>query len=185
MLKNAECAAIIQVTGAGSGRTFDLDQVRYGKIIMMSDADVDGAHIRCLLLTLFYRYMRPLLEDGRVYAAVPPLHRIETVGAGKRDSEVIYTYNEEQMREKLQDLNRANVRVKDPVQRYKGLGEMDARQLRDTTMSRNSRTLRRVQVSDAEAAEQVFHLLMGNDVAPRKEFLVTSSEELDRDRIDA
>ena len=185
MLKNAECAAIIQVIGAGSGRTFDLDQVRYGKIIMMSDADVDGAHIRCLLLTLFYRYMRPLLEDGRVYAAVPPLHRIETVAAGKRDGEVIYTYNEDQMRETLRDLDKRNVRVKDPVQRYKGLGEMDARQLRETTMSRHSRTLRRVQVEDAEAAEEVFHLLMGNDVAPRKEFLVTSSEQLDRERIDA
>ncbi len=185
MLKNAECAAIIQVIGAGSGRTFDLDQVRYGKIIMMSDADVDGAHIRCLLLTLLYRYMRPLLEEGRVYAAVPPLHRIETVAAGKRDGEVIYTYNEEQMQETLRDLDRRNIRVKDPIQRYKGLGEMDARQLRETTMSRNSRLLRRVQVSDAEAAEQVFHLLMGNDVAPRKEFLVTSSEDLDRERIDA
>ncbi|MCH9720106.1 MAG: type IIA DNA topoisomerase subunit B [Actinomycetia bacterium] len=185
MLKNAECAAIIQVIGAGSGRTFDIDQVRYGKIIMMSDADVDGAHIRCLLLTLFYRYMRPLLEDGRVYAAVPPLHRIETVAAGKRNGEVIYTYNEDQMHETLRDLDKRNVRVKDPVQRYKGLGEMDARQLRETTMSRQSRTLRRVQVEDAEAAEEVFHLLMGNDVAPRKEFLVTSSEQLDRERIDA
>jgi len=135
------------------------------------------------LLTLFYRYMRPLLEEGRVYAAVPPLHRIETVAAGKRDGEVIYTYNEDQMRETLRDLDKRNVRVKDPVQRYKGLGEMDARQLRETTMSRHSRTLRRVQVADAEAAEEVFHLLMGNDVAPRKEFLVTSSEQLDRERI--
>ncbi len=184
MLKNAECAAIIQVIGAGSGRTFDVETARYGKIIMMSDADVDGAHIRCLLLTLFYRYMRPLIEEGRVYAAVPPLHRIETIGAGKRASEVIYTYSEAEMRSTVKDLERRGVRIKDPVQRYKGLGEMDAAQLRDTTMSRNSRTLRRVRIEDAEAAERVFHLLMGNDVAPRKEFLVTSSDELDRERID-
>ena len=92
MLKNAECAAIIQVIGAGSGRTFDLDSARYGKVIMMSDADVDGAHIRCLLLTLLYRYMRPLIDQGRVYAAVPPLHRIETINAGKKANDVIYTY---------------------------------------------------------------------------------------------
>jgi DNA gyrase subunit B len=185
MLKNAECAAIIQVIGAGSGRSFDVDAARYGKIIMMSDADVDGAHIRCLLLTLLYRYMRPLLEQGRVYAAVPPLHRIETVGAGRRTGEVVYTYNEEQMRATLKDLDRRNIRVKDPVQRYKGLGEMDASQLRETTMSRATRQLRRVTVTDAEAAEHVFHLLMGNEVAPRKEFLVTSAEQLDRERIDA
>ena len=184
MLKNAECAAIIQVIGAGSGRTFDLDAARYGKVILMSDADVDGAHIRCLLLTLLYRYMRPLIEQGRVYAAVPPLHRIETINAGKKANDVIYTYSEAEMHATLKDLARRGVRVKDPVQRYKGLGEMNAPQLRDTTMSRGSRTLRRVRIDDAEAAERVFHLLMGNDVAPRKEFLVTSSDELDRDRID-
>ena len=185
MLKNAECAAIIQVIGSGSGRTFDLDAARYGKVIMMSDADVDGAHIRCLLLTLFYRYMRPLIEEGRVYAAVPPLHRIETIAAGRKPGEVIYAYSEAQMRSTLKDLARRGVNVKDPVQRYKGLGEMNANQLRDTTMSRASRTLRRVRIEDAEAAEHVFHLLMGNDVAPRKEFLVTSSDGLDRERIDA
>ncbi len=184
MLKNAECAAIIQVIGAGSGRTFDLDSARYGKVIMMSDADVDGAHIRCLLLTLFYRYMRPLIDEGRVYAAVPPLHRIETVNAGKKANDLIYTYSEAQLHTTLKDLDRKGVRIKDPVQRYKGLGEMDANQLRDTTMSRASRTLRRVRVQDAEAAERTFHLLMGNDVAPRKEFLITSSDDLDRDRID-
>jgi DNA gyrase subunit B len=186
MLKNAECAAIIQVIGAGSGRTFDLEAVRYGKIIMMSDADVDGAHIRCLLLTLFYRYMRPLLDAGRVYAAVPPLHRIDTVSAGKgRPSEVIYTYSEEQMRATIADLDRRGIRLKQHPQRYKGLGEMNAPQLRETTMAPGSRLLRRVRVADGIAAEHTFHLLMGNDVAPRKEFLVTSSQELDRDRIDA
>ncbi len=185
MLKNAECAAIIQVIGAGSGRSFDLDAARYGKIIMMSDADVDGAHIRCLLLTLFYRYMRPLIEAGRVYAAMPPLHRIETINAGNKANDVIYTFTESEMRATVTDLERRGVRIKDPVQRYKGLGEMNAGQLRDTTMSRSSRTLRRVGLADAEAAEHMFHLLMGNEVAPRKEFLVTSSDDLDRERIDA
>ena len=98
MLGNAECAAIIQVIGAGSGRTFDLESARYGKVIIMTDADVDGAHIRTLLLTLFFRYMRPLVEAGRVYAAVPPLHRIEVINAGSKANEVIYTYSEAEMR---------------------------------------------------------------------------------------
>ena len=98
MLDNAECAAIIQVIGAGSGRTFDVSQSRYGKVIIMSDADVDGAHIRTLLLTLFFRYMRPLVEEGRVYAAVPPLHRVVVNGKGKAGKEVIYTYSEEELR---------------------------------------------------------------------------------------
>lgn len=185
MLKNAECAAIIQVIGAGSGRTFDLPSARYGKIIIMSDADVDGAHIRCLLLTLFYRYMRPLLDEGRVYAAVPPLHRITTIGGRNRPSEVIYTYSEAEMLRTVADLKRRNIRTKDPLQRYKGLGEMDARQLRETTMARGSRLLRRVHVSDALEAEETFHLLMGNDVAPRKQFLVDEAASLGRDQIDA
>ena len=184
MLKNAECAAIIQVIGAGSGRTFDLDSARYGKIIMMSDADVDGAHIRCLLLTLFYRYMRPLVESGRVYAAVPPLHRIQTVAAKNRPAETIYTYSEAEMQATVKDLASRGIRIKDPIQRYKGLGEMDAGQLRETTMSRGSRLLRRVRVSDAALAEETFHLLMGNEVAPRKSFLVDEGESLDREQID-
>jgi len=184
MLKNSECAAIIQVIGAGSGRSFDLEQVRYGKVIMMSDADVDGAHIRCLLLTLFYRYMRPLLDAGRVYAAVPPLHRFDTVAAKGRPAEVVYTYSEAEMKSTLAGYTKKGIKLKNNPQRYKGLGEMNAPQLRETTMALGSRMLRRVQVADAVAAEQTFQLLMGNEVAPRKEFLITSSEELDRDRID-
>ena len=105
MLKNAECAAIIQVIGAGSGRTFDLDAARYGRVILMADADVDGAHIRRLLLTLFYRYMRPMVEAGRVFAAVPPLHRIEVVNGGAQEERrAVYTYTEAQMRSTLADL---------------------------------------------------------------------------------
>ena len=185
MLKNAECASIIQVIGAGSGRTFDLTQARYGRIILMSDADVDGAHIRCLLLTLIHRYLRPLLDEGRVFAAVPPLHRLEIVNAGSKANEVIYTYSDQEMKAVLADAERRGRRVKDPVQRYKGLGEMDASQLRETTMDPAHRTLRRITMSDAQAAETVFDLLMGSDVAPRRDFIVDGAASLDRERIDA
>ena len=184
MLKNAECGSIIQVVGAGSGRTFDLEVARYGKIILMTDADVDGAHIRTLLLTLFFRYMRPLVEAGRVYAAVPPLHRVEVVGAGKARNEVVYTYTEQELHRVLSQLEKRGRRYKEPIQRYKGLGEMDAAQLAETTMDPRHRTLRRVRMSDAVAAERVFELLMGNDVAPRKDFIVDGAARLDRERID-
>jgi DNA gyrase subunit B len=181
MLENTECASIIQVIGAGSGKSFTLDDARYGRIILMSDADVDGAHIRCLLLTLLCRYMRPLIEDGRVFAAIPPLHRIDVIG-GKR-GEIHYTYSDDEMKRTLADLTKNGKRWKEPVQRYKGLGEMDADQLRETTMDPDKRTLRRITMNDATAAEAMFELLMGNDVAPRKEFIATA--EIDRDRIDA
>ncbi|GMA33940.1 hypothetical protein GCM10025876_01440 [Demequina litorisediminis] len=128
MLHNAECAAIIQVLGAGSGRTFDLEQARYGKIILMTDADVDGAHIRTLLLTLFFRYMRPLIDAGRVYAAVPPLHRIEVKGSPRREKEYVYTYSEKELATTLADLRRKGRKYNEDIQRYKGLGEMDADQ---------------------------------------------------------
>lgn len=184
MLKNAECAAIIQVIGAGSGRTFDLDAARYGKVVIMTDADVDGAHIRTLLLTLFFRYMRPLVEAGRVYAAVPPLHRIEVIGSGRKPNEMIYTYTEAELRTVLKDLARKKKRYKEPIQRYKGLGEMDADQLAETTMDPTHRTLRRVRLDDAARAEETFELLMGSDVAPRKKFIVAGADDLDQERID-
>ncbi|TDX78816.1 DNA topoisomerase IV subunit B [Rathayibacter sp. PhB151] len=184
MLSNTECASMIQVIGAGSGRSFELPAARYGKIILMSDADVDGAHIRTLLLTLFFRYMRPLVEAGRVFAAVPPLHRVVVMNSGKKPNETIYTYSEKELQGVLAGLSKANRRYQDPIQRYKGLGEMDADQLALTTMDRSRRTLRRVKVSDAENAGRVFELLMGNEVAPRKEFIVRGSETLSRDRID-
>ncbi len=185
MLKNAECAAIIQVIGAGTGRSFDLDAARYGKVIMMADADVDGSHIRTLLLTLFYRYMRPLVEAGRVYAAVPPLHRIEVIGQGRAKNEYLYTYSDPELKRTLADLQRRGRRIKEPVQRYKGLGEMDADQLAETTMDPRRRILRRISLSDAQAAEKMFELLMGTDVAPRREYIVNSAALLDRSRIDA
>ncbi|MGO4601444.1 DNA gyrase/topoisomerase IV subunit B [Terrabacter sp. 2YAF2] len=185
MLKNAECASIIQVIGAGSGRSFDLSAARYGKVIIMTDADVDGAHIRTLLLTLFFRYMRPLVDAGRVYAAMPPLHRLEVINAGAKKNELIYTFNEAEMRRTLARLEKSGKKIKQPMQRYKGLGEMDADQLADTTMDPRHRTLRKVTMRDLEAAERVFELLMGNEVAPRKDFIIESATEIDRERIDA
>ncbi|NUW30695.1 type IIA DNA topoisomerase subunit B [Nonomuraea sp. SMC257] len=185
MLKNAECAAIIQVVGAGSGRSFDIEAARYGKVILMADADVDGAHIRCLLLTLFHRYMRPMVEAGRVFAAVPPLHRIELTNPGRGKEKYIYCYSDAELHKVLRDLERRGKRWKDPVQRYKGLGEMDADQLAETTMDPRHRILRRVRIEDAEGAESIFSLLMGSEVAPRREFIVNSAAEVDRDHIDA
>ncbi|MBW4032629.1 MAG: type IIA DNA topoisomerase subunit B [Acidobacteria bacterium] len=183
MLSNAECASIIQVIGAGSGRSFDLEQARYGKVIIMADADVDGAHIRTLLLTLFFRYMPDMITDGRVYSAVPPLHRVVVINPGSKPNETIYTYSEAELQAVLASLKKAGKRYQDPIQRYKGLGEMDADQLAETTMSRQHRTLRRVRVDDAEMAATVFELLMGNDVAPRKEFII-AGQGLDKSRVD-
>lgn len=188
MLANAECAAIIQVIGAGSGRTFDLSAARYGKVVLMTDADVDGAHIRTLLLTLFFRYMRPLVEAGRVYAAVPPLHRIEVPKQGKKPKEILYTYSEDELTQTLAKLNRQGRKYKEPIQRYKGLGEMDADQLAETTMDPAHRTLRRITLADEAAlleAEKVFELLMGSEVAPRRSFIVEGANDFDREKIDA
>jgi DNA gyrase subunit B len=185
MLKNAECASIIQVVGAGSGRTFDLEARRYGRIIFMADADSDGAHIRCLLATLFFKYMPDLIREGRVYSAVPPLHRIELTNPKKGMDRYVYTYSDAELQRKLAELAKKGMRWKDPVQRYKGLGEMDAKQLAETTMDRRYRTLRRITIDDAETASEVFELLMGSDVAPRKEFLVQGAYEVDVEALDA
>jgi len=184
MLRNVECASIIQVLGAGSGRTFDLDSARYGKVIFMADADFDGAHIRTLLITLFWKYMRPMVEAGRVFSAVPPLHRLELSNPKKGMDRYIYTYTDAQLQRTMVELERKKVRWKENVQRYKGLGEMDADQLAETTMDPRHRTLRRIRVEDAQRAEEVFGLLMGNDVAPRKEFIIAGAYELDESKID-
>ena len=182
MLTNKECASIIQVVGAGSGASFDIDQARYNKVIMMTDADVDGAHIRILLLTLFYRYMRPLIENGRVYAAVPPLHRIAL--AGRNKGKFIYTYSDDELEGKLVDLQAKHIDYNPDVQRYKGLGEMDADQLADTTMDPRTRMLRRIRMEDAAQAAGIFPLLMGDDVPPRKQFIVDNADDFDRSKID-
>jgi len=181
MLENNECASIIQVIGAGSGKSFDINDARYGRVILMSDADVDGAHIRCLLLTLFNSYMRPLVEAGRVFAAIPPLHRIDVIGGKK--GEVHYTYSDDEMKKVTAQLKKDGKKWKEPIQRYKGLGEMDADQLRETTMDPDHRTLRRITMKEVTKAEAMFELLMGNEVAPRKDFI--SNADIDRERIDA
>ncbi|BDR53160.1 DNA topoisomerase (ATP-hydrolyzing) [Bombiscardovia nodaiensis] len=182
ILGNKECASIIQVVGAGSGANFDITQSRYNKVIMMTDADVDGAHIRILLLTLFYRYMRPLIEEGHVYAAVPPLHRISL--AGKHKGQFLYTYSDDELEGKLAELKRQGMAYNEDIQRYKGLGEMDADQLADTTMDPRTRMLRRIRMEDAEEASRIFPLLMGDDVPPRKQFIVDNADDFDRSKID-
>jgi DNA gyrase subunit B len=184
MLKNAECAAIIQVIGAGSGANFDLDAARYQRVIFMADADVDGAHIRTLLLTLFHRYLRPMLDAGRVFAAVPPLHRIELTSPRKGQARYRYTYSDPELNRTLLELERKGQRYKEPVQRYKGLGEMDAGQLAETTMDPRHRILRRIRIEDAATAEGMFSLLMGSEVGPRRDFIVGAAAELDLSRID-
>ncbi len=184
MLKNAECAAIIQVIGAGSGSSFDLDSARYQRVIFMADADVDGAHIRTLLLTLFHRYLRPLLDAGRVFAAVPPLHRVALKNVRKGQEKYKYCYSDSELHRTLLELERKGQRWEEPVQRYKGLGEMDASQLAETTMDPRYRTLRRIRIEDAAAASEIFGLLMGTEVAPRRDFIVGGAAELDPSRID-
>ncbi len=185
MLKNTECSAIIQVLGAGSGASFDLDAARYQRVIFMSDADVDGAHIRTLLLTLFHKYLRPMLDAGRVFAAVPPLHRIELSNPRKGQQKYNYTYSDSELHRRLLEMEKRGQRWKEPIQRYKGLGEMDAGQLAETTMDPRHRTLRRIRIEDAAAAGGIFDLLMGSEVGPRREFIVGGAAELDLSRIDA
>lgn len=185
MLANVECSALIQVIGAGSGRSFDLESARYGRVVIMTDADVDGAHIRTLLLTLFFRYMKPMVEAGRVFAAVPPLHRVEVVTKRGTPNDIVYTYTEAELHALLKKLEKQKKTYKEPIQRYKGLGEMDADQLAETTMDPSMRTLRRVTMADAEAAENTFELLMGSSVGPRKEFIVSGAAVLDAERIDS
>jgi DNA gyrase subunit B len=180
MLDNEECGALITAIGAGAGRGFDLEKIRYSKLIVLADADVDGAHIRCLLLTLCWRYMRPLVEAGRVYAAVPPLYRITLKGSG----EYIYCYSEGEKDATLVDLEKRGVAWRDDIQRYKGLGEMDADQLAETTLEPQSRQLRRMTVTDAEAAERMFEVLMGGDVSERREYIVEQSNGFDLERLD-
>jgi DNA gyrase subunit B len=179
MLENQECAAIIAALGAGAGRTFDLEQIRYGKLIILADADVDGAHIRCLILALAWKYFRPMLAAGRIYAAVPPLHRIALGGP----EEYRYTYSEDERKAALAAFEQAGRKVRE-VQRYKGLGEMDAEQLFETTLDPSRRVLRRITMEDAEAAAATFELLLGNEVAPRRDFIVEASGEFDRAALD-
>ncbi|MBQ1065546.1 type IIA DNA topoisomerase subunit B [Micromonospora chalcea] len=182
VLDNAECAAIVQVLGAGSGRTFDLSSLRYGRVLIMADADVDGAHIRTLLITLFARYMRPLIEAGRLFAAMPPLHKITTKG---RNPQTVYTYTQAEMEATVRKLEKSGKQIVTPIPRFKGLGEMDADELWETTMNPATRAVRRITLDDVDAAERILELLMGEKVEPRRNWLIDSADRVDRDAIDA
>ncbi|KGR91841.1 DNA gyrase subunit B [Ureibacillus massiliensis 4400831 = CIP 108448 = CCUG 49529] len=162
ILSNAEIRAMITAFGTGIGEEFDLEKARYHKIIIMTDADVDGAHIRILLLTFFFRFMRPLIEAGYVYAAQPPLYQI------KQGKHVEYCYSDEELQEILERLPQ---NPKPAIQRYKGLGEMNAEQLWETTMDPEHRTLLQVELDDAMRADQIFQQLMGDEVEPRRQFI--------------
>ncbi|MDF2717895.1 MAG: subunit of gyrase, partial [Paenibacillus sp.] len=162
ILSNAEIRAIITALGTGIGDDFDIAKARYHKVIIMTDADVDGAHIRTLLLTFFYRYMRQIIESGYIYIAQPPLFKIE------RNKTVRYAYNEKQRDVILQEFGEG---VKANIQRYKGLGEMNPEQLWETTMDPDSRTMLQVSIQDAIEADAVFDTLMGDNVEPRREFI--------------
>ena len=160
---NEKLLPVITAIGAGIGSDFDISKIRYGKIIMMADADVDGAHIRTLLLTFFFRYMRPLLEEGRIFAAQPPLYKISKRGI----KEDIYCYSDEELAKKLEEIGKENT----VIQRYKGLGEMNPEQLWETTMNPETRILMKIELEDAARADQIFTVLMGDDVAPRRAFI--------------
>jgi DNA gyrase subunit B len=151
-----------------------------GLLTHNSDADVDGAHIRCLLLTLFHRYMRPLVDAGRVFAAVPPLHRIELTNPRNGQERYIYAYSDAEMHRVMLELERKGQRFKEPPQRYKGLGEMDASQLAETTMDPGHRTLRRIRIQDAASADHMFNLQRGSETGPRRDFIVGGAAELGR-----
>jgi DNA gyrase subunit B len=180
MLDNRECADLISAVGAGSGRSFDVDAIRYGKLILVMDADVDGSHIRTLLLTLVFRYMTPLLEQGRVFSAVPPLHKI--IFEDKKQPPV-YTYTDAELTQVKSRLDAEGRRIKD-VQRYKGLGEMTAEQLAETTLDPDVRKLRQITMSDAVEAEQLFEILMGDDVAARRDYIFAHSDLVDVAQLD-
>lgn len=161
ILSSDEIKNMITAYGCGVGNDFDIEKARYHKIIIMTDADVDGAHIRTLLLTFFFRYMRPLIENGYVYAAQPPLYKV------KKQKKEYYVYSDKELETLLEEIGRTGIEL----QRYKGLGEMNAEQLWDTTMNPETRTLLQVKIDDAVIADQVFSMLMGDKVAPRKEFI--------------
>ncbi len=161
ILEYEEIRAMVSAFGTGIGKDFDYEKLRYGKIIIMTDADVDGAHIRTLLLTFFYRYMRELIENGNIYIAQPPLYK---VAKGKKEH---YVYSDEELDELLNEIGRSNY----SIQRYKGLGEMNPEQLWETTMDPENRILLKVTIEDAKAADEIFTTLMGDKVRPRREFI--------------
>ena len=161
---NDKLSPLIVALGGGIGEEFDIEKLRYHKVIIMSDADVDGAHIRTLLLTFFFRYMRPMIENGYVYSAVPPLYKL------KRGKTERVAYSDEQ-RDLVSAELRGESNAKVEISRFKGLGEMDPHELWDTTMNPETRTLRRITLEDARRADEIFTILMGEQVEPRKEWI--------------
>ncbi len=175
MLDNNECAAIVTAIGAGVGADFSLDQMRYNRVVILTDADVDGSHIRILLLTLFWRYMRPMLEEGRVYAAQPPLYKITTKG---KNPEIFYAYGETDRIEIIGNLEKEG-RAVGHISRYKGLGEMPAEELATTVMDPHKRILRRIDIADAAEASELFNIFMGTNSLARKEYIAANAHEYD------
>lgn len=168
VLKNTEVLSLITAMGTGIGDDYNIDKARYHKVIIMTDADVDGAHIRTLILTLFFRHMKPLIDAGYIYIAQPPLYR---VAKGKAE---YYVYSDRELQAKLQELGDKNV----SIQRYKGLGEMNPEQLWETTMNPETRTLLKVTMEDAIAADEMFSILMGDEVEPRRNFITTHARDV-------
>ena len=161
---------MVTAFGAGIGKDFDVSKLRYNRVIIMTDADVDGAHIRTLLLTFFYRYMRPLIDEGHVFIAQPPLYKISK---GKKE---VYAYSDEELESALNEMGGKDSSV--DIQRYKGLGEMNANQLWDTTMNPEERILLKATVEDAIAADEIFTILMGDKVEPRREFIQKNAKKV-------
>lgn len=172
ILNSEEIRNMITAFGTGISEDFDIEKLRYHKIVIMTDADVDGAHIRTLLLTFFYRYMPQLIEEGKVYIAQPPLYRVE------KNKKHYYVYDDAQLEELYKEIGRDNIK---DVQRYKGLGEMDYDQLRDTTMAVEHRILKKVDISDALLADEIFSMLMGDSVEPRREFIEENAQYAEMD----
>ena len=169
---NDKLNPVILAVGAGIGPDFDINKIRYGKVIIMADADVDGAHIRTLLLTFFFRYMRPLIENGNVYLAQPPLYKLS-----KKGMKDIYCYTDEDLARAYKDLEEKGIaRESLGLQRYKGLGEMNPEQLWETTMNPQTRIMVKVTMDDAIKADQIFTLLMGDEIEPRREFIKANAK---------
>lgn len=167
ILASEEIKAMITAFGTGISEDFDIEKLRYHKIVIMTDADVDGAHIRTLLLTFFYRYMQPLIEEGKVYIAQPPLYRVE------KNKKHYYVYDDAELEKLYDEIGRTGIK---DVQRYKGLGEMDFDQLRDTTMDVKHRILKKVDLNDAITADEIFSMLMGDKVEPRRDFITENAQ---------
>jgi DNA gyrase subunit B len=159
---------VITALGCGIGEEFDLTKLRYNKVIIMADADVDGSHIRTLLLTFFFRYMRPLVEAGHVYLAQPPLYRLA------KGKQIKYAYSDEERDRILEEMGGSSAKI--GIQRYKGLGEMDPEQLWETTMDPQMRTMLQVTLEDARRADEIFTILMGDKVQPRREFIEQNAQ---------